>query len=464
MSFSELSISEKCKKEYTQDIWPLNKESSSNIITLFEEKNSKKYSNILEYEKIIGDHFFNLKDNNKKRRDEFISQKNKFKKGTTEFITQIDNYFISVGTNKVLNIYNESYKEIKKIKKKFLDWVYNICEVQNDKSISIIVCSKNNISSIMPKNPKNVNLITSEISSLYLLKVNDNDYYCCTEKSIYFLRNLLSYYNTIHYKSTIIKKKLIKSAIKIKDNLIIFKSNKVASKGKDELIFYNCNSNLKLPVNIKENFSYIFSSNGFMVMPSEAKFNEYNHKVLLCACKKYIKEQKNGILLVNIEDKNNNKEYYNFDFNYFFYDTGNFEVYCFCPLSIKKEKNILEKIEFIETNYFFVGGFIKDKNQGIIKLYKIIYDKNYSKIEFIEDIVMGNNKSTEDIYLNNKKIKSSKMYIKEPISSIIQSSIDGKILITSWDGNVYLFEHPNLDDYLNFDEKFNNKQANSFFM
>ena len=450
--------------EYTQYFWSLNKKSSNKLTTFFQEEKSKIYYNILEYEKIIGEHFFILKDSSKKRRNEFFNKKNKFKKGTAEFIIQISNYFISVGTNNVLNIYNESYKEANKIKKIFSDWVYNICEVQKDKSLSIIVCSKNNISSIMPKNPKNIGLITSEVSSIYLLKVNDNDYYCCTEKSVYYFRNLFSYYNTIHNPSKIIKNELIKSAVKIKDNLIVFKSNKVASKGKDELIFYNCNSNLKLSADIKENFSFIFSSNGFMVMPSETKLNEYNHKVLLCACKKYIKGQKNGILLVNIEDKNNNKESNNFDFNYSFYDTYNFEVYCFCPLSIKKEKNILEKIEFIETNYFFVGGFIKNKNQGAIKLYKIIYDKNYFKIEFIEDIVMGNNKSNKDIYLNNKKIKSAKMFIKEPISSIIQSSIDGKILITSWDGNVYLFEHPNLDDYLNFDEKFNNKQANSFFM
>ena len=464
MSFSEISLAKQCSDEYSQNIWSLNKENSSNFNTLFEQNKSKIYYNILEYEKIIGEHFLNLKDSSKKRGSETIAKKNIFKKRTAEFIIQINNYFISIGTNKVLNLYNESYKEINRIKKKLSDWVYNICEVQNNKSVSIIVCSKNNISSIISKNLENINLITNEMKYLYLLKVNDNDYYYCTEKSVYYFRNLLSDYNGRQYKYQIFKNELMKSAIKIKDNLIVFKSNKVASKGKDELIFYNCKSDLKLSVDIKENFSFIFSSNGLMVMPSDSKINEYNYKLLFCACKKYIKDQKNGILLVNIIDKNNNKNQNNFEFKYIFYDTGNFEVYCFCPLSIIKEKNILEKIELIETNYFLVGGFIKDKNQGAIKLYKIIYNnKNYSKIEYIEDIFFGNNKNAEDNYLNNEKIKSSKIFIKEPISSIIQSNIDGKILITSWDGNVYLFDYSNIDDYLTFDEQFNNIQAKNFF-
>ena len=453
MSISEISLSQRYSDEYTQNAWSLSKESSNLNITLFQEKKLKKYNNIIEFEKIVGDHFLNIKDSTIKRKDKSISQKNKFKKRTAEFIIQISDYFISVGTNKVLNIYNESYLEVNRIKKMFSDWIYNICEVQNDKSKPIIVCSKNNISYIMPKNPKNISLITSEISSLFLLKISDNDYFCCTEKSVYIFRNLFSYYNSVQYKRKIIKNELMKSAIKIKDNLIVFKSNKVASKGKDGLIFYNCNSNLEISVDIKENYSFIFSSNGFLVMPTEAKINEYNHKILLCACKKYTKEQKNGILLLNIEDKNNNNRENNFEFNYVFYDTRNFEVFCFCSLSIiKNDKNYFDTKEFIETNYFLVGGFEKNKNQGTIKLYKIIYNKNHSKIEYIEDIVMGNNK-------NNYLSKESKIYIKEPISCIIQSKLDGKILITSWDGNVYLFDQPNIDDYLNFDDQFNSTQA-----
>ena len=56
-----------------------------------------------------------------------------------------------------------------------------------------------------------------------------------------------------------------------------------------------------------------------------------NYKVLLCACKKYIKNQKNGILLVNINEKDSSQN--EAKISYIFYNTKNFEVYCFCPIS-----------------------------------------------------------------------------------------------------------------------------------
>ena len=56
------------------------------------------------------------------------------------------------------------------------------------------------------------------------------------------------------------------------------------------------------------------------------KKKDGENKVLLCACKKYIKDQKNGILLVNPQ-LGENKEIKNP-----FYDTGDYEVYCICPI------------------------------------------------------------------------------------------------------------------------------------
>ena len=46
---------------------------------------------------------------------------------------------------------------------------------------------------------------------------------------------------------------------------------------------------------------------------------------------------------------------------------------------------------------------------------------------------------------------------KGPISCIIQSNIDGKILISCWDGNIYLLDKPNIEDYLKYDEKIKKK-------
>ena len=44
---------------------------------------------------------------------------------------------------------------------------------------------------------------------------------------------------------------------------------------------------------------------------------------------------------------------------------------------------------------------------------------------------------------------------------MIQSKKDGKILITSWDGNVYLFSNPKFESFLDSEEEENN--FNNFF-
>lgn len=188
---------------------------------------------------------------------------------------------------------------------------------------------------------------------------------------------------------------------------------------------------------------------------------EKNIKILLCACRKYSKNKKNGFLLVKLpkENKffNNNKKDYKK--NEYFFSTGKFEVYCFCQLLLVKNdfqitndyttNNIYDKNNIICTDFFLVGGFDPSIGQGVIKLYKLIYNKNEDKkikIKFIQNIVVENKKK-------NKKEKKSykiedKSYIFKkfggPISSIIQSDITGNIVVTCLDGNTYLFTPPNL--------------------
>ena len=144
---------------------------------------------------------------------------------------------------------------------------------------------------------------------------------------------------------------------------------------------------------------------------NENRENKRNNiqKVILCACKKYMKNQKNGILFICFEN-----EYNSDNSKYYFYNTGNFEVYCFCPLSlnIENENKYLDKDnKIIETNYFLVGGFDINRKKGMIKLYRINYGKNYNNttIEYIENLKIKDNKDNKD-----KKIK-----FKEPISCII---------------------------------------------
>ena len=154
--------------------------------------------------------------------------------------------------------------------------------------------------------------------------------------------------------------------------------------------------------------------------------------ILLCACKKYTKEQKNGILLVKL--KINNSDIW--DKSHKFFDTGKFEVYCFCPISSTNE--IINKNKKY-TKYFLVGGFDTLRKKGLIKLYKIKKNKNNKNItiEFIQNI---------ETKLDNKD-KGTKDFngFRGPISCITQSLSTGNILITCFDGNVYLFANPNLD-------------------
>ena len=129
--------------------------------------------------------------------------------------------------------------------------------------------------------------------------------------------------------------------------------------------------------------------------------------------------------------------------SHYFYNTGDYEVHCFCQIILKEESNFLFKSQtFSRTNYFLVGGFKPQKRRGAIKLFKIIENKNFldTKIEYIQDI-----EPEHDI-----KFKG----LKSPISSIIQSKSNGNILISCWDGNIYSFKQPNLECFLFYDNQY----------
>ena len=49
------------------------------------------------------------------------------------------------------------------------------------------------------------------------------------------------------------------------------------------------------------------------------------------------------------------------------------------------------------------------------------------------------------------------MRFKGPISCITQSSKDKTTLVTCWDGNIYLFESPDINYYLEFDKQVENR-------
>ena len=118
-----------------------------------------------------------------------------------------------------------------------------------------------------------------------------------------------------------------------------------------------------------------------------------------------------------------------------------------------KTNLILGNNKVEDSEYFLVGGYEIKKYQGIIKLFKIIYgENNNNKIEYIQDIIFEKNKK--------KNFKS----FKGPISSIIQSTETGNILITCWDGNVYLMSYPYIEYFLKLDKKLKNKVSLKEFL
>ena len=351
---------------------------------------------------------------------------------SAEFIKEIfGTYFISGGMDKYIFIYDKTYKKIYEGKhKNIIDNVYEMDSSKKDKIIFAI--SKNEIKLISISPNKYSSIIKSiKINISFFINIKENLCIIGNETGVYSLMDILS--QIIQKKEIQILNKSYKSGIIINDYLVALTSNIIIHNGENKLKIYN--TQIKNFVYEIEGYSFTTSLNGLTIM--ENNVNKNNYKILLCACKKYISGQKNGILLINIyidEEILDTRKY--------FYNTGDFEVTCFCPIFIVQKSSFIliqKESEIYETNYFFVGGFHKIKGKGIIKLFKLIYNKIFfeTRIEYIQDIELSNHN-------NFKGFKSS-------ISSIIQSQKNGNILVTCWDGNVYLFDSPNLDYFLFYD-------------
>ena len=192
----------------------------------------------------------------------------------------------------------------------------------------------------------------------------------------------------------------------INENLILVTSNRVFPKGEDKLIIYNIN--LKKIIHKITDYSFIYSNNGLSCIKPDK-----NNMIIFCACKKYFPDQKNGILTIYL---NLNTKKKRIDISKNFYETKFFEVYCFCPISkIENNANLSDDIDEVnhskniiskKTDFFFVGGFDKVKNEGLIKLFKVNYELNYGnvKIEFIENIYIDKTSNLNSI-INNNKLK-----------------------------------------------------------
>jgi hypothetical protein len=240
----------------------------------------------------------------------------------------------------------------------------------------------------------------------------------------------LIYFN----KNNILISKLLrggyKGGIKINNHVFALTSNDILPNGENKIIFYDINKIIDgangIIKEIKSESSFTVSTNSLAKMEMY-KLNESEPMMyLLCGCKRYNNiNQKNEILLIEL------KSYNEVDF----YDTEDFEVYCFCPISMTLKISDNE-IEFYPTNYFFVGGFEESRKRGVIKLFRLKEKDKKAEIEYLQDIIFEQN--------NEYKFDMN-------VSCIIQSKFTGEILITCWNGNIYKFSAPNIIYYLDHD-------------
>ena len=356
----------------------------------------------------------------------------------SEYIINLSHsFYLSGGTNKKLILYNKLFENVMEIK--LSENLYNISEINNnDNNNEILImacCQKELVLIIFDINNYNCKMkkyVIQNIPCTSLYQMDNKNYIICGENGVYLLDNFSFNSNQQKNKIDRIFKEYYRGGIQINKNIIALSSNNILPNGKNKIIFYNFNK--KIIYKEIEGFSFNISPNGLSLI------NNNDHKILLCACKKYNIEQENGILLVNININNRTEKFF-----HSFYNTDYFEVNCFCPILDVKNNNSLddditkeENIKINKTNYFLVGGFDVDKGEGIIKLYEIIYSEKFNEtsIKYIQDIIIPKNDNFEGF--NNS------------ISGITQSKITGNILVTCLDGNVYLFKPPNIDFYLSY--------------
>ena len=394
----------------------------SNLEIRFDLKKEAKNYEILEIIDILGEH-----------------------KKTAEFIIELSNgYYISGGTDNILKIYDKGFNQIEEIKD-IPEWTYSCFEKEkllkqkeNDYKIELIACCNKILYQIILSfkdgiKHKYQKYELPQLKAKSCIHVKENNFAIIGQNSSAYFIDLFNPDKKKLKNNSIVSGKSYIGSIKINQNIIAITSNKVQYYGEDKLIFYNIDEN-KISREIK-GYSFTSGTNGLALMPREEI--KAKNRILLCACTKYIDNQKNGIYLANPQMEDNKLV------NNPFYDTGNFEVFCFCPILIINPHNECEENgkqkEIIDTDYFFVGGFNKDKSEGEIKLFKVIYsEKAYNnKIEFVQNIEFERNKDFNGF--------------EGAISCIIQikKGTNGNLLVTCYNGKVYLLTKPNLDYYMN---------------
>ena len=356
-------------------------------------------------------------------------------KKSVKFSGPINNgLYLSYGGENSLFIYDKDF--LLKIEIKNLDdSIYYVSEKksQNPNTIEIIACCNKNINLInINKTNFQYNIRQYQIPDIICLSccdMNNNNYIIYGESLVLGFKDLFE--ERRFSKSYKFIKKTFRSGININDKIAALTSNSLIKNGEDTLLL--CNIEKEKIVKKITGFSHVFDTNGLAVMNIE------NITILLSSCKKYYQNQNNGILLINnpLEEEDKIKET--------FYPTESFEVNCICPLNdirnINNNSDIIDKaymnnIQKKPTNFFLVAGFDYEKGEGIIQLYKISNDNEggLPSLEYLQDI--------------EYEYSSEFHGFENTVTCIKQSEINGNKIISSIDGNIYIFSKPNLEFYL----------------
>ena len=429
----------KLKKNTPTD---LGSTSNSSFLSL-----TSQISGLKSYNKTKFYNFIDIRDylNKKKNCYEIITlEKVLFQhRNSAELVIETNsNNFISIGMDDTIIVYNKNYTKIKELTVHDGETKYDKFTIEKD---DIILYTRYGVYSLKVDESKENKAEMTKILNYptkFFTQLSDKSYILVTYKNFKILKSLEQEIINDNY--------YFNGGIQLGKNSAAFTSNSTLPEGKDEIYFYFSEQE-KISENIiSGEYSFTTSNHSMELMPNKKGEKSY----LLCGCKKYKEGQKNGILLI---DLNNYRKQ--------FYDTDNFEVYCFCSLYIIIERKSKEKEKnpkTFSTNYFLVGGSETDKKRGAIKLFKLNYkddeeenddkndniDKDLEIIEFVDDIEFNN--TTEK---KNKKFGDYFTGFNRNISCITQSKKTGKLLITSWDGYVYLFSAPNISYYLNQDNE-----------
>ena len=435
-----------------------------------EQREKAKYK-IIEFIQEMGNH-----NHNGKHTAEFIK----------EIIKNKEFYFISGGDDKTLKLYGPNFSKKKELENKYA--FYDICEKLSGNNLEFYLCTNNQL--IKYKYDFKPTIQSYEFDDSYPSFSNDDK--CLSilgirgkgiNKLIIACQTgvlLYDYPDNIEKKGRMFQKtkdKSYKGLIQIdkKGDLIALTSNEILPGGENKLLIYNLKDDKLECIKQIENYSFIAKANGMATIYLEDNYKEEEY--LICACKKYSEDllpttqektdQKNGILLVNIQ-----KDYIDF------YDTKEFEVYCFCPIvgKVRALGTVFVEINAQNhapegTRFFLAGGFDTILGEGKIKLFKLIDGENTAKkIKFLQDIEIdkyepeiiktasNNGEAKEDEKGGENKVKTEKKDntnkdgehftgFHGAISSIIQSTIEKYILVSCYDGKICLFSKPNLELY-----------------